>query len=215
LQAATGQADEAYSSLLKILPLARANYPSTVQWMLTMQAQIAEALGRDQQAEQHFREGLANDAGDNYLLRAYADFLLDHGRQREVLSLLRDHTKDNGILLRAAIAARRSDEKAQAKKWQSELETRFEEIRLRGSEPHGRFEARCALELQNDPKRALSIGLANWQKQKETRDTRVVLEAAVASHNPAATQLVIAFLAKHGTENVVLQELSQQLESMK
>ncbi len=212
LQAATGQAEEAYASLGQVLPSAKTRWPSTVQWMLTMQAQIAQALGREQQAEQHLLEGLANNPGDRYLMRAYADFLLDHGREKQTLSLLREHTSDNGILLRAAIAARRSGNKALAAEWQTQLESRFEEIRLRGNQPHGRFEARYALELKNDAQRALTVALANWQKQKETRDTRNVLEAAIAADDPVAAQPVLAFLAENGTEEVVLRSLAQQLK---
>ncbi|MGI9428033.1 MAG: hypothetical protein ACR2NM_05205, partial [Bythopirellula sp.] len=161
--------------------------------------------------EQHYREGLENEPGDKYLLRTYADYLLDHGREKEVLSLLRDHSNDTGILLRVAIAAKRLGEHSLAAKWQAQLEGRFEEIRLRGSEPHGRFESRCALELRADPQQALALGLANWKKQKEPRDTRNVLEAALAAGDSDRAQPVIAFLQQHGTEDAVLQKLVVQL----
>jgi tetratricopeptide (TPR) repeat protein len=210
--AATGDAQDAYDSITQALPEAKKNWPSVVQWLVTLQADIARALGRDQQAEEHFLAGLANEPGDTYLLRAYADFLLDRDREQELLDLLRDHTSDNGVLLRAAIAARRVGEGKLAADWQSQLETRFEEIRLRGSQPHGRYEARCALQLQNDPRRALTLALANWQNQKEIRDTRNVLEAAIAAGDPAAAAPVVAFLKQHGTEDVLLQRLVDELE---
>ena len=106
IQAVTGEAEEAYASLSDVLPMVRENYPSAVQWIVTMQAEIARALGHDEQAERHYAEGLANDPADFYLLRSYGDYLLDHGREEEVLSLLREHVSDTGILLLAAIAAR-------------------------------------------------------------------------------------------------------------
>jgi len=54
-----------------------------------------------------------------------------------------------------------------AAKWQTQLESRFEEIRLRGSQPHGRFDARYTLELKNDPQSALTIALANlWMLER-------------------------------------------------
>jgi len=212
LLAATGEAEAAYDSLSKILPTARERWSSVVQWILIQQAEISRALGREQQAEQHYREALVNAPGDQYLMRAYADFLLDCNREEEALSLLREQTRDTGILLRAAIAARRCGKEALAAEWQTQLESRFEEIRLRGSQPHGRFEARYALELKNDPQRALTVALTNWKKQKETRDTRNVLEAAVAADNPAAAHPVLMFLEEYGTEDVVLQKLAKQLE---
>ena len=89
----------------RVLPTVREQWPAAIQWMLTMQAEISRSLGRDAQAEEHYREGLANNPGDKYLLRSYADFLLDRGRHEEVLSLLRPYTGDTGILLCLAIAA--------------------------------------------------------------------------------------------------------------
>ena len=191
--AVTGHAEEAYASITELLPTAKQRWPSAVQWVLTMQASLATALGHDQLAEQHFQEGLANHPGDKYLLRTYADFLLDRDREEETLSLLHEHTADNGILLRAAIAARRAGHEKQAKEWQKHLENRFEEIRLRGNQPHGRFESRYALELKDDPQLALQIALTNWQKQKEIRDTRNALEAAVAAQDPAKAEPILAF----------------------
>ncbi len=212
IQAVTGQAKEAYDTVTQLLPVARRDYPDAVQWVLTMQSQIAWALGLDAQAERHFQEGLDNSPGDQYLLRGYADFLLDRKRDEEAFALLLDHTNDNGILLRTAIAARRLGKQKLVQRLQSQLESRFEEIRLRGSEPHGRFEARYLLELQDQPQRALELALANWQKQKEQRDTRNVLEAAVAARDPAAAISVVRFLRDHGTEDEVLERFAMKLE---
>lgn len=214
LQAVTGQAEEAYASLVEAKLTAKEKWPSMVPWILTMQAQIARALGRDEQAKEHYLEGLADNPNDYYKIRAYADLLLDAGRNQEALALVRDHVNDNGLLLAAAIAARRCGKQELASEWQAQLGNRFEEVRLRGSEPHGRFEARYWLELMDDPERALSVALANWNKQKETRDTRNVLEAAAASREADAAQPVIEFLNKHGTENVVFDNLISQLERL-
>lgn len=214
IQAVTGEAEQAYRSLEATLPVAKEKWPAAVQWVLTMQAKTARALGRDNVAERHLREGLANEPADFYMIREYADFLLDHDRDEEALSVTREHTKDNGILLRAAIAARRCNEPELADNWQHQLESRFDEIRLRGNQPHGRFESRYYLELKDDPKQALTIAVANWQKQKEARDTRNVLEAALAAGNAEAAQPVIAFLQKHDTEDVVLLQIVEQIEEL-
>lgn len=214
IQAVTGEAEQAYKSLEITSRAAKKQWPAAVQWVLTMQAKIARALGRDEAAERHLREGLANDPTDFYMIREYADFLLDHDRDEEALSLTREHTNDNGILLRAAIAARRCNEQELANSWQNQLENRFEEIRLRGNQPHGRFESRYYLELKDDSQQALTIALANWEKQKEARDTRNVLEAALAAGNAEAAQLVIAFLQKHDTEDAVLLQIVEQLKEL-
>jgi hypothetical protein len=114
-------------------------------------------------------------------------------------------------LLLAAIAAHRSGQQALAAEWQAQLRSRFEETRLRGDQPHGKFEARYELELRNDPRRALTVALANWQQQRAPRDTRNVLEAAIAAKDPAAAQPALEFLKHHRTQNVVLERLARQL----
>lgn len=202
----TGRARTAIEQLDEMMAAGK-NSASTRQWLLTMQAMIAHTIGNAVRAERFFQAALANSSDDAYLLRAYADFLLDRGREREVVPLLRAHTADNGVLLRAAIAARRIGDSALVGQWRSELAIRFEEIRRRGSLPHGRFESRFVLELLDDPQRALSLALANWDRQKETRDSRNVLEAAIAADAPEAAREVRAFLQRHSTEDVSLKAL--------
>ena len=210
--AVTGKAEQAYASLTHILPIVRRDWPTVLPWVRTMQADIAVQLGRTEQAEQHFREVLAADPTDNYALRSYADFLLDLNRDEEVISLLREYISDTGILLPAAIAAHRAGQQALATEWRTQLNSRFEENRLRGNPPHGRYEARFQLELASDPKRALSLAQDNWQQQKQLADSRILLEAAIAAKDPTVAQDVLDFLAKHGTEHVALDRLAQQLE---
>ncbi len=212
IMALTGQAEQAFAQLKELMPLAQEQFPSTESWILTMQAEIAVALGRDTEAEEVFLSGLEADPTNLYLLRSYADFLLDRGRESEVLDRLAEHQSDNGILLRLAIAARRLGNEPEASQWQRQLQTRFDEIRLRGSEPHGRFESRFALEVLDDPQRALELAQANWEKQKEIRDTRIFLEAAIAAEDPQAAQPVLEFLKKHGTEHAALSKLVEELD---
>ena len=212
IQAVTGQAEEAYASLAEVMPVARKAWPSAVQWIVTMQAEISRALGHDAQAERHYFHGLSNDPADFYLLRSYGDFLLDHGREAEVLPLLREHINDTGILLCTAIAARRSGQETLAAEWTMQLKSRFAETRLRGNQPHGKFEARYELELMDNPQRALAIAEANWQQQKDPRDSRNVLEAALAAKTPAQARPVLDFLKENRTQDVALERLVQQLE---
>ena len=213
VDALTGQPEKAFQSLAQILPVARQEYPSTVKWILTVQAEIACSLGRTEDAEALFEEGLGSSPSNQYLLRGYSDFLLDEGRPEEALTLLKDHISDTGILLRAAIAARKSGDAELAKEWGDQLDARFREIRQRGGQPHGRFESRLDLELHDDPETALTVALAHWEKQKEVRDIRNVLEAALAANKPDAAKPVLEFLEKNGNTDVVLMALRKQLES--
>ena len=212
IQAVTGNADSAYEQLALIADDSRQLWPAAAPWILAMQSQIAWSLGLDEQAERHFVVSLKDYSDDTYLLRQYADFLIDRGRNTEAISLLREHVQDNGILLRTAIAAKRDGQSRFAADLKSQLARRFEEIRLRGDQPHGRFEARFELELNDNPTRALDVALANWKQQKQIRDTRNVLEAALAANNIAAAQPVLEFLTENRTEDAVLRQLAQQLE---
>ncbi|BAM03925.1 tetratricopeptide repeat protein [Phycisphaera mikurensis] len=174
-------------------------------------ADAARALGRFDAAEARFRAGLARDPGDAYLLRAYADFLLDRGRPAAVLPLAAARLSDTGLLLAHALAATRAGEGGAAAASTRRLADRFAEIRLRGSDPHGRYESRFELELQGDARRALEVALQNWDLQKQPRDSRNVLEAALAAGRPAAAGGVVAFLRDAGTEDADLAPLLDAL----
>ena len=216
IMAQTGDAKQAYEMLSEILPLAKAKYPpSVVQYILTIRAEIADVLGKDEEVEKQFAEGIAENPDSFYLLRGYGDYLLDHDKADQALALLRDHTVDNGVLLRAAIAAKKSGQSELSKKWTDELETRFKELRLRDGQPHGRYESRFLWALKDDPQKALVVALKNWQKKKEVRDTRNVLEAAIAAKDPAAVEQVIEFLRANNNEHVILKRLMEELESIK
>jgi tetratricopeptide (TPR) repeat protein len=212
IMAATGQAEEAYQQLGELLSEARSQYASTVTWFLTMQAETAQALGRDDQAEAHWREALAGAPQDRYLLRAYSEFLLDRDRVAEALELAADHEDDDGLLLCAAVAARQLGKAAEAARLKAKLAARFAEVRQRGDEPLGRFEARYALLLEDDPGRALELALANWRVQKEVHDTHAALEAAVAASDAEAARPVLEFLAKHRVQHAELTPLVAALE---
>jgi Tfp pilus assembly protein PilF len=212
IMAATGQADEAYRQLAELLPEAKANYPSTLQWFLTMQAETAQALGNDDQAEAHWSEALELAPQERYLLRAYGEFLLDHDRADEALELVAGQPNDDGLLLCAALAARRLGREQEAAAFRSQLAARFQEVRQRGDQPLGRFEARHVLLLENDPRRALVLALANWRIQKEVHDTRTVLEAALAARDLEKAKPVLLFLAKNHVKHAALDPLVSQLE---
>jgi hypothetical protein len=125
--------------------------------------------------------------------------------------LVAGRPNDDGLLLCAALAAQRLGRDQDAARWQAELVRRFEEVRQRGDVPLGRFEARSVLLLEQDPPRALALALANWRVQKEVHDTRTVLEAAIAAHDPRQAQPVLQFLAENGARHAALDPLVEQL----
>jgi tetratricopeptide (TPR) repeat protein len=181
-------------------------------WIEGLLAESAERLGDWPLAETHYRQALKLLPQDNFLLVAYADFLLDRGRPREVMPLLADHTQSDTAFLRLALAqlALNSD---QVQRYTWIMGARFEALRLRGSDYFGREESRFALQLQHDPQTALDMALRNWEVQRAPWDARVVLEAALAAHQPRAAAPVLDFVEQTRLEDPVIASLAADLRA--
>ena len=208
-----GAADEAYEKLQQLLKIAPEKMPELVPWIVGTQASIDAMLHRVEAADTNFRKALTLDSGNIHLKRTYADFLLDFQQPAPVLKLLAEHENDNGCLLLMAIAAKRLRQTELLDRLKEKIEVRFEEIRLRGSKPHGRFESRYQLTLNRNPKRALEVALENWQLQKEIRDSRAVLEAALEADDQAAAEPIVDFVKASDCEDFALIKLLERLGS--
>ena len=92
------------------------------------------------------------------------------------------------------------------------LAARYSAAQLRGDTVHQQEEARFALAVENNPPKALDLALKNWVVQREPRDARIVLEAALAARQPAAAQPVVSWMAESGIEDRTLLALAQQLK---
>lgn len=203
----TGAAGAASIALALALKTATEAAPAERLWVLTRQAEIAERRGSIAVAERAFKEALALGVADVYLRAAYADFLLDNGRAREVLTLLEDGGRADVLLLRLALAAKATGD-PRAAAWSRELAARFAAARARGDSTHEKEEARFVLELQGDAPRALALARSNYAVQREPADARILLEAALAASQPDAAAPVRDWLQAHRVESVVLQALA-------
>jgi tetratricopeptide (TPR) repeat protein len=212
LRSYIGQARQSIAILHQVEAKVAAAPAATQAWVQGLLAESAERLGDWPQAESHYRTALKLLPEDNFLLVAYADFLLDRGRPREVLPLLADHGQSDTAFLRIALAeqALHSD---QLQRYTWIMAARFEALRLRGSEYFGREESRFALQLQHDPKTALDLALRNWQVQRAPWDARVVLEAARAAKQPQAAAPVLEFLEQTKLEDPVVEPLARNLRA--
>lgn len=186
--------------------------PSFKAWVQGLLAETHERLGNWRQAEECYRKALGFAPGDNFLLVAYADLLLDRNRPAEVLPLLRDSAQSDTAFLRLALAkaALHSPDVA-LYTWI--MGARFEALAQRGSDFFGREQVRFALYLQHDPKGALDLAQRNWQVQRAPWDARVFLEAAQAAKQPQAAKPVLAFLRETHLQDPVIEPLAQQLEA--
>ena len=189
----SGRATEALASLAAVLDQGRAAPAGLRAWATSLQAELAERVSRDADAERLYRAALALDPRDAYSIAAYADFLLDQGRPAEALALVPADSGADPLLLRRALALR-ALHSPEAAGEADRLAARFAASHARGDRVHLREEARFALEVLLDPPAALALARDNWKVQKEPTDARILLEAAAAARDPAAAREVVAWV---------------------
>lgn len=206
----TGKANASYQSLRGTFESIGNADPALQDWILTLLAEMAVRQGDITNAEKYFRRALAVTGTDSYLLGAFADFLLDQGRNEEVIALLKDKFRADALLLRYALALNNQQSPAAAKAI-SELRDRFAAAALRGDTVHQREQSRFELQLMRRPQVALQLAQANWAVQKEPADARIFLEAAVASNDRTSAQPVLIWLKQTGLEDVSLDRLKKSL----
>jgi hypothetical protein len=180
-------------------------------WIATILAETAARTGAIREAEQYFNDAFKVGIKDQYLLGAYADFLLDQRRYQEVISLLQSETRADGLLLRLALAEQALD-LSSFQTHTAELAARFAAARDRETIVHVREEARFILALLHDAKRALPLAQANWNVQREPADARILLESALAGQNLPAAQPVLDWMKSNHVEDFHLQQLARQLQ---
>ncbi len=209
-----GYARQSHDTLSRALARATDVNAAQKMWVLTRLAEMAWRLNDSKLAEDHFRQALALDITDGFLLAAYADFLLDYGRPQEVIALLKDWTLADPLLLRLALAEHAANARA-AREHQATLADRYAAARLRGDTTHEQEESHFSLQLQNRPEEALRLAQSNWRVQREPRDARVLLEVALALRRPEAAQPVLDWMAKTHIEDWYLQRLADQLAAIR
>lgn len=182
-------------------------------WVLTNLGEAAARHGDAATAEAAFRQALALNIGDGYLLAAYADFLLDQGRAAEVLSLLAGRERSDLLLLRLALAAKAAAD-PRLHGWRADLAARFDAARLRGDTVHQKEEARFALWIEGDAKRAVELAASDFKVQREPSDARMLLEAALAARQRQAAAPALQWLAATGNDDLRLNALAAQLRQL-
>jgi tetratricopeptide (TPR) repeat protein len=212
LRSYLGQAQQSLTLLTQIDGQAQALPPAFRSWLQGLLAETSERLGDWEQAESHYRKALTLTPEDNFLLVAYADFLLDRHRPAEVLTLLRNSSQSDTAFLRLALA------KAALKSPDLPLYTwimgaRFAALTQRGSDYFGREQVRFALYLQHDPQAALDMAERNWEVQRAPWDARVFLEAAQAARQPQAALPALAFLRRTKLQDPLIVPLARQMEA--
>ncbi|HEV7489175.1 MAG TPA: tetratricopeptide repeat protein, partial [Rhodanobacteraceae bacterium] len=207
----TGRSTQAYDALNRVLAQSSGSQAvvSLRSWATTSQAEIAERLGRSDDAQRLYRVSRALDPHDAYTIAAYADLLLDEQRYADVIELIPRDTPVDTLLLRRVQAAIRSGA-TDAASSADDLGQRFAALRARGDRVHLREEARYTLEILHSPDAALALALENWHVQKEPLDARIALECALAAHKPQAARDVIETIASTHLESQRIAELVRE-----
>ncbi|MGX4643678.1 hypothetical protein [Massilia sp. SYSU DXS3249] len=207
----SGEAGASYERLLQAYAARPGDPPAIRVWVATLLGEMAARLGRGAAADAHFREALALDPADSYLLAAYADFLLDAGRAAEVMRLLKNNTAADALLLRYAIALK-SAGMPEAKQAIGLLAARFDAAIRRNDNVHQREQARFELALRGDAAAAVRLAKLNWAVQKEPADLRILAEAAAASGDREARALVHTWLTRSRIEDATIAATVARLE---
>jgi hypothetical protein len=208
--ASTGQLAPAYELFAKGLAAAGDIPPELTLWAQTRLAEMAIRLQRFGEAEAHFKEALRQGVTDQFLLGAYADFLLLQKRPAEVVTLLADWERSDILLLRLALAGRALNDPRSAG-WAGQLRDRFAAAARRGDRLHEQEAARFELDIEGKPDRALALAVRNYQAQKEPRDAEVLLRAALAANQPKAAQPALDWLRTNQYEDPALARLAGEL----
>jgi tetratricopeptide (TPR) repeat protein len=196
----TGQGPASYRQLAASLAAQRDATPAIRIWVSTLLAEMAARAGDVRGAESYFKQALAFDQRDSYLLAAWSDFLLDQGRATEVVPLLKDKTRADALLLRYALALQ-AVKSPLASAQIDALRARFDAAMLRGDTVHQREQARFELVLRNRPAQAVQLAKLNWAVQKEAADFRILADTAAASGDAEARTLVTDWLKKTGLQD--------------
>jgi tetratricopeptide (TPR) repeat protein len=170
-------------------------------WRDSELGEMAVRLGKDNEAERWFGDGLRSSPGDFYMRASYADLLLRNGRAQEALTLLKGQDALEPLLLRIAIAQRMLRHPG-LKESGARLAAAFAAEAQRGEGIHRREEARFLLDVQNDPHAALAAAQENWKVQHECEDVLVLMRAAYAAGVPQAAAPAAAFVREYRMQDV-------------
>jgi Tfp pilus assembly protein PilF len=191
-----GQFDGARAELRALR--ARASSNALRAWLSTTLAEMEGRAGQPLAAEAAWRDALAAAPDDGYALVGWADFLLAQGRPQEAWAALQSALRNDNVLLRLAIAARRA-QRPEADALNRELHERFAQADLRPeASGHERERAMAALALDERPRAALALAQRNAAWQREPIDLLLLARCAQAAGDDAALREARALAARVG-----------------
>ena len=180
-----------------------ARLPSAIRgWSESVLADMAERLGRDEEADAELRDAISALPDDPYLKAARADLLLRLGRPEEAIALTREYESHDSLLLRLAIAGQRAHS-PDARRWAAAYEDRLEAAVRAHDSTHTREHALFLLDVRHDARGALAVAADNWhvQRQREPTDLRVYLRTAQLAASRPDLDEINRYLTSTGYED--------------
>ena len=209
IDGAEGKAQQGFNLLQKAIHDSRGLSREMRAWILTLQAELAERASQPKTAERLYRQALILDRRDAYATAAYADFLLDQRRPREVLKLIPADAATDVLMLRRVLAGHTVNAKEAAREADA-LAARYAAARSRGDRVHLREEARFLLHVRGDADAAFALATENWRTQKEPADVRILLESANAVGARAGADEALAWLERTRLEGRMIARLADE-----
>lgn len=209
-QASTGGLEPAFAELSAAVASSADPAPGLRLWQYTRLADMATRLERPQLAEKFYQQALQQGITDQFLLGAYADFLLANQRPAEVIKLLADWERSDVLLLRLALAGRAA-KNPRADDWAAQLRDRFQAAALRGDRLHEQEAARFELDIERNPAKAADLASRNYSRQKEPRDAEILMRAALAANQPSSAQPALDWLRQSKYQDPIMTPLAAQL----
>jgi len=210
VQATSGLLDAGFDSLANAVKAAPQAAPELLLWQNTRLAEMAWRLQRFDAAEAYFKSALKQGVTDQFLLGAYADFLLARQRPLEVIKLLTDWERSDILLLRLALAGRAAKD-PRADDWAKQLRDRFQAANQRGDRLHEQEAARFELDIEGNAAKAVTLAAKNYTVQKEPRDAEILMRAALAAKQPKDAQPALDWLRSSGYQDPGMGQLAAQL----
>lgn len=170
------------------------------RWRLLTEADLASRADDARSALGLLERAHALDTAHEEARTQLAELVLEQGDPARSLRLALAPKPSPArlvIRLRAALAL----DDSRAVQWRHDLGDKLDLDRRHGIPPHLREESQVALYVDRDASTALALAQENFVTQKDTRDLRMLVSAALAAGDPSALDAIRSWLSTTGFED--------------
>jgi Tfp pilus assembly protein PilF len=170
------------------------------RWRLLTDADLAARADDSRSALALLERAHALDPAHDEVRTQLAELVLQQGDPARSLTLaLAPAPSSARMVVRVRAAMALGDPRTSA--WRRELDELLEWDRSNGVPPHLREESQIALHVDRDAGTALALAQQNFGTQKDTRDLRLLVAAALAADDQRALDEIKVWLATTGFED--------------